>query len=59
MKKVEVGSEPFGTRVDTHTHTLEERKHPSAKYANVKVCKCSDEYASMSMQACNDYTSTQ
>ena len=28
-----------------HTHTLEEGKHPSAKYASVKVCKC--KYASM------------
>ena len=31
----------------TYTHTLEERKHPSAKYASVKVCKSNDEHASM------------
>ena len=24
----------------THTHTLEERKHPTAKHASVKACKC-------------------
>ena len=39
----------------THTHTLDERKHPSAKYASVKVCKC--KYASMICKG--EYASTQ
>ena len=48
----------------TYTHTLEERKHPSAKYASVKVCKC--KYASVickgkyaSMICKGEYASTQ
>ena len=39
----------------TYTHTLDERKHPSAKYASVKVCKC--KYASMICKG--EYASTQ
>ena len=39
----------------THTHTLDERKHPSAKYASGKVCKC--KYASMICKG--EYASTQ
>ena len=49
----------FDTHTDTHTHTLEERKHPSAKYTRAKASKCEvlpgSKYASVSMQACNDY----